>query len=210
LNGVLQYQFWNDLNANNVLSVADGDTLLRDWADSSTFVDAPQGTTTYGVQVRCSSDTACDQSGLDATSRTIAQVSVPCPSTGTAKAKFGQSIAVNKGGIGGAEPDLTSTVSWGVPGLVDGIRGNLSALKAASGNYTGTVLACIGENVNVNALASDNLNPGAGQAFYYLVRPAVLTLCNETGFSYSTGHPKEAAGRDAEIDAQVGNRCTPP
>jgi hypothetical protein len=202
LNGLPQYRFWLDGNNNSIVGDA-GDTLLRGYTDSSTFIDAPQGNTRYGVQVRCSSAPTCDN--VDGSFATTSLVTVPCPSTGNAKAAFGQAVGVNKATLIGAEPDTTSTVSWGTSTLVDAIRGNLNLLKSSAGNFTGTVLACLGNNVSGTALPSDALNPGAGNGFYYLVRPAVSSFCNAV-ISYSTNHPKEAAGRDAEIAAD-GNSC---
>ena len=59
INGVLQYQFWNNSDGNGTVGDA-GDALLRDWTDNSTFIDAPITTTQYGVKVRCSTDLSCD------------------------------------------------------------------------------------------------------------------------------------------------------
>jgi hypothetical protein len=206
-NGVAQYQYWLDGNGNSIVGDA-GDTLLRDFTDNSTFLDAPQVSTRYGVRVRCSSSTSCDQA--DGSSAITALVTVPCPSTGTAKAKFAQSIGVNKASLAGAEPDVNATVSWATTALVDAIRGNLSALRAATGDYNGTVQACLGNNVSVSSLPVDATNPGAGGALYYLVRPAVTTLCNETGVSYKTGHPTELPGAGGDRDADIAldpNAC---
>jgi hypothetical protein len=194
--GNVQYQFWIDGNLNGVVGDA-GDTLLRDWTDGSTFLDAPQLTTRYGVRVRCSTATSCSGSA-------VLNVGVNCPSTGNAKAEFGQAIHVGKASLAGVEPDPAVTVNWPVTANVDLVRGNLIALRAASGNYTGTVSTCLGNNVNANAVV-DGTNPGAGGATYFLVRPTVAPFCNQTP-GYTTNHPKEAAGRDAEIAAS-GNAC---
>jgi hypothetical protein len=195
--GVAQYQFWLDGNNNSIVGDV-GDTLLRDFTDNSTFVDAPQVTARYGVKVRCSSQPSCDT----ATNSTTALVTVPCPSTGNAKAIFRQSLGVNKASLLTAEPDTTVTVSWATTALVDAIRGDLMLLKSSAGNFTGTVLQCMGDNQSVATLPSEANNPGVGGGFYYLVRPSVASLCNETaGISYSSGAAKEAAGRDTEIAA---------
>jgi hypothetical protein len=202
LNGLPQYQFWLDGNNNSIVGDA-GDTLLRDYTDNSTFIDAPQNNTRYGVRVRCSSAPSCDS--VDGSNAITALVTVPCPSTGNAKAVFGQSVGVNKASLAGAEPDATTTVSWSASTLVDAIRGNLITLRSSVGNFTGTVLACLGNNVSGTSVPSDAVDPGAGGGFYYLVRPGVSAFCNAT-ISYSSGNAKEAAGRDAEIAAD-GNAC---
>jgi hypothetical protein len=202
LNGLPQYQFWLDGNNNSIVGDA-GDTLLRDFTDSSTFIDAPQVTSRYGVKVRCSSAQTCDNA--DGSNATTSLVSVPCPSTGSAKAVFGQSVGLNKATLTGAEPDATTTLSWSTSTQVDAVRGNLITLKSSGGNYTGTVLACLANNVTGAGLPSDSVDPGVGGGFYYLVRSAVSAYCNAV-ISYSSGHPKEAAGRDPEIAAD-GNAC---
>ena len=194
--GTVQYQFWIDGNLNGIVGDA-GDGLLRDWTDGSTFIDAPLVTTRYGVRVRCSTATAC-QSGA------VLDVAVTCPSTGNAKAPFGQSIHVDKPTLLGAEPDVSATVNWAVTATVDLVRGNLVALRASGGNYTGTVSTCAGNNVSANAIA-DGTSPGAGGSLYYLVRPTSAAFCNQSP-GFTTNHPKETPGRDAEIQAD-GNAC---
>jgi hypothetical protein len=202
LNGLPQYQFWLDGNNNSIVGDA-GDTLLRDYTESSTFIDAPQNTSRFGVRVRCSSAPSCDS--VDGSFATTSLVTVPCPSTGNAKAVFGQNVGVNKATLTGAEPDATTTVSWASSTQVDAIRGNLILLRSSAGNFTGTVLACLGNNVTGTSVPSDAVDPGAGNGFYYLVRPSVSSFCNAVA-SYTTGNPKEVAGRDPEIAAD-GNAC---
>ena len=194
--GTEQYQFWTDGNLNGIVGDA-GDTLLRDWTDSSTFIDAPQVTTRYGVRVRCSSATSC-QGGA------VLDVAVTCPSTGSAKAAFAPAIHVDKPSLVGAEPDVAATISWAATATVDLVRGNLVTLRASGGNYTGTVSKCAANNVNATGVA-DGASPGAGGALYYLVRPTVATFCNQSP-GYTTNNPKETLGRDAEIQAD-GNAC---
>ena len=168
------------------------------------IVDAPQVPVDYGVNVRCSSAPSC-QGLADSVSSASTHVAVPCPATGNARARFYQGILVNKGSIGGAEPDANVTVSWSVPGQVDGVRGDLIALRTNLGNYAGTVQGCLGNNVNGNNLPADPTLPAAGGGIYYLVRPAITTLCNEVGVSYDTGHPKEVPGVGGDRDADIGN-----
>ncbi|HEX4825310.1 MAG TPA: hypothetical protein VFV19_13470 [Candidatus Polarisedimenticolaceae bacterium] len=188
LNGVTQYQFWQDTNNNSIVGDA-GDTLLRDWTDSSTFADAPQVNTQYGVKVRCSTNVNCDQA--DGSAAKVALVTVPCPSSGTAKAKFTQSIGVSK-----------TAVSWATTTPADAIRGDLIALRANGGNFNTTVLACIGNDVNVSSIA-DATNPGVAAAFYYLVRPSVATYCNQVALSWREGVPSELPGAGGDRDADL-------
>ncbi len=78
LNGSLQFRFWidndGDSSGGGVL-----DELLRGWTDNPVIVNAPDATTTYVVEVRCSSDpeTCVDSTAL--------QVPVNCPWSGTAR-----------------------------------------------------------------------------------------------------------------------------
>jgi hypothetical protein len=183
--GAVQYQFWIDGNLNGIVGDA-GDALLRDWTDGSTFIDAPQFTTRYGVRVRCSTATSCSGSA-------VLNVALTCPSTGTAKAAFNQTILVDDAGV-----------SWPTTATVDVVRGNLVALRSSGGNYTGTVSTCLANNVTATGIV-DGSSPGPGGATYYLVRPTVAAFCNQTP-GYTTNHPREAAGRDAEIAAS-GNAC---
>jgi len=194
--GIVQYQFWRDGNLNGIVGDA-GDTLLRDWTDGSTFVDAPQVTARYGVRVRCSTATACQGA-------TVLNVAVNCPSTGNAKAAFSQAIHVDKTSLLPPEPDTAVVVNWAATTSLDLVRGNLAALRASGGNYTGTVSTCLANNVTANGVA-DGSNPGSGGATYFLARPTVAPFCNQTP-GYTTNHPREAAGRDAEIAAD-GNSC---
>ena len=63
LNGTVQFRFWidgdGDLAGGGVL-----DTLARDWTDNAFFVVAPNESTDYVVDVRCSEDHACADSAV--------------------------------------------------------------------------------------------------------------------------------------------------
>ncbi len=199
LNGVLQFRFFIDRNGNGNFD-SGTDTLLRDWTDDPIFVDAPTLSTTYSVGVRCGSNTACDQPSVASST-----VTVDCPSTDTQfDPAFAQTIKVDKPALTGAEPDVNASVNWATSATVDGIRGDLDLLKSNGGNFTPTVLACIGNNVTVTSI-TDNTNPGAaGQGLYYLIRGSGQ-FCNKPG-TWSTGNPREAAGRNGEIIASA-NSC---
>jgi hypothetical protein len=134
----------------------------------------------------------------------VLNVTVNCPSTGNAKAPFEQAIHVDKTSLLPPEPDAAVTVNWTSTASVDLVRGNLAALRASGGDYTGTVSSCLANNLTASGVA-DGSNPGAGGATYFLVRPTVAAFCNQTP-GYTTNHPREAPGRDAEIAADA-NAC---
>jgi hypothetical protein len=197
-NGIPQYQWWIDTNLNDIVGDA-GDTLLRDWTDNATFLDAPQVTTDYGVKVRCSTATSCDTGpGDNPSNATKKRIHVNCPASGNAKGPFSQAITVNKVNTATIEPDSNATVNWTAPASFDLIRGDLIALRASSGNYNGPVAACVANNGNANSVAEATSPGAAGTGIFYLVRPLAAQFCNQTP-GYTTNHPKETAGRDAEI-----------
>jgi hypothetical protein len=72
--GTLQYRFWLDEDGDTFGGGAT-DTLLRGWTDNPTLVQAPTATSTYVVDVRCSTDPTCAASAY-------ADVPVNCPSSG--------------------------------------------------------------------------------------------------------------------------------
>ncbi len=184
LNGVLQYQFWNDANGNGNLDPANGvgdsgDVLLRDWTDNSTFVDAPLQTTNYGVRVRCSTAKSCDA----ASNAFSKQVQVTCPTA--TNAVFPQNITLTK--VLGA----SITINWSSAASVDAIRGSLTgtplapatfALKGHS-SFSNTVNLCLATNSASTTTLADATDPGPGNGFYYLVRGQVQ--------KYTTGVPSE-------------------
>jgi hypothetical protein len=204
----VQYQFWNDANANGVVGDA-GDVLLRDWTDGSTFIDAPVITTQYGVKARCSTDPNC-ASGSNAT---VLNIPVVCPSTGTQRAPFGQTIQVSKvNPLTTPEPDPAVRISWPAAVSVDAIRGSLGALRGAA-SFTGSILSCLATNSAPTSFlpttGSENADPGAGNGFYYLVRGQTTAFCNQTGPGYTSGAPKEKPGRDAQLDADPASATCP-
>ena len=74
LDGTLQFRFWADGDYDGLGGSA-ADQLLRGWTDNPLIVQAPERTTVYVVEVRCTSlHTCADSASL--------QVDVLCPSTG--------------------------------------------------------------------------------------------------------------------------------
>jgi hypothetical protein len=207
INGVLQYQFWNDANSDGIIGVAP-DVLLRDWTDNATFVDAPLATTQYGVKVRCSTELACGS--LVGANAAAKLVKVNCPG-----GPFPQTITLTK--VSGQ----SITINWPGPAVsVDAIRGSLvgtalapatKALRTATAGFNGSVNSCLTNNsAPTNSVAESTvLAPGDG--FYYLVR-------GQQGQKYTSGSVKERGGpgafcngkgpRDNELDLDA-NACLP-
>ena len=156
--------------------------------------------------VRCSTATSCDSGpGDNPSNATKLTVPVICPSSGNAKGPFDQSIKVDKLALLTAEPDSNTTVNWSANRNYDLIRGDLIALRASNGNYTGPVTACVANNASGNSVAEPTSPGAAGTGIFYLVRPLAVQFCNQTP-GYTTNNAKETPGRDAEINAD-GNSC---
>ena len=128
------------------------------------------------------------------------------------RAPFGQTIHVDKTNpLSTAEPDPAAQISWPSPFSVDAIRGDLDALRSAH-SFTGTILQCMATNSASTSViptsGSDLTDPGAGHAFYYLVRGQTALYCNQTP-GYTSGAAKESGGRDAQIDADPSSATCP-
>jgi hypothetical protein len=166
LNGVLQYRYWIDGNDDS----AGGDpldTLLRNWTDNPTIVDAPINTTNYVIDVRCSTATTCVAS-------TSVNVAVNCPSSG------------NLGFPTVTAPDK-NTMSWGSLLAYDWAKGDLALVGSYITSGTGA------GNATSRDISADV--PLAGAGLYYLFRDpnAVGTgFCNAPGVTW--GSPERDAG----------------
>ena len=196
LNGVLQYKFWNDVNGNGNSDPANGvgdagDVLLRDWTDNSSFVDAPLQTTKYAVEVRCSTNTACDE----ASNSIMLPVTVTCPSLSTLSVA---SIRVNKSG---ADSVITG---WGGALIVKIIRGDLLTMRTAGVTNVNTN-GCLANNLFLSTYTDTTAVVAPGQGVYYLVQTP--SACNVAfSGSFSENLPSEKPGtpattRDADIAA---------
>jgi hypothetical protein len=193
LNGVLQYQFWNNANLNGVVGDG-GDTLLRDWTDNSVFIDAPVATTQFGVKVRCSTDLSCDTGS----NSVITTVNVNCPTSAAGPSPI---LKVSKPGAGavGAEPEWNATISWGQTINVDVIRGDLGSLRSSGGTTNVSPAGCLLNGVVAASVAD---NTALGFSGYYLLKTP--DLCNLTTYS-APGVVDEIAGTGGNRDADIAS-----
>jgi hypothetical protein len=93
------------------------------------------------------------------------------------------------------------TVAWDVmPGgsAYDVVKGDLVQLVGSSGDLTGSLLGCLGNDVE-ETWASDNEDPDPEGGFYYLVR---TIGCGQSG-TYESGGPSQQGTRDDEIEASA-------
>ena len=194
LNGVIQYQFWTDSNGNAIVGDA-GDTLLRDWTDNSSFLDAPGATTAYGVKIRCStSATSCPGSNT-----ALAPVSVTCPSTATLNAN---KLNVSKPSLVTAEPDYTATISgWGGNLTIKLIRGDLTALRSSGGIVNVDTGGCLANNTFVSSV-TDNSIPASGAAYYLLRTPSACNVVASGSYGLA-GDASEKVGAGGNRDADI-------
>ena len=204
LNGIIQYQFWIDTQGNGIVGDA-GDTMLRDWTDNSSIIDAPSGagTTRYGVKIRCSTSATCT-----GTNATIVPVLVSCPTTSNLSLA---SIRVDKPGLLGAEPDTNATISgWGGNLSVKVVRGDLNALRSSGGITNVEAGGCLANGTFVASVA-DNAAPSSGAAYYLLRTPAACNVAASGSFGQAAD-PSEKPGaggnRDGDIAADP-HTCSP-
>jgi hypothetical protein len=204
LNGVIQYQFWIDANGNGIVGDA-GDTMLRDWTDNSTLIDAPAvaGTTRYGVKIRCSTSATC--AGTDAA---IVPVPVTCPTTSNLSVA---SIRVDKPGLLGAEPDNSAAISgWGGNLSVKVICGDLNALRSSGGITNVSAGGCLANGTFIASVV-DNAAPSSGAAYYLLSTPAACNVAASGSFGQAADaseKPGAGGNRDADIAADPDS-CSP-
>mgnify|MGYP003572330625 FL=1 len=200
---MLQFQWWNNSGTlTSVLSEADGDVLLKDWADNPVFIDSPLIDTTYGVSVRCSSDPTCTTQTDEAGASLL--VTVDCPDGGTTvvgATAFGLDLTWNN----------KNQITWENTVLtVDLVRGDLYNLRSG-GNLTTSIVGCAANDLTD---ATRNVGPAnPGEAWYYLLRREV-TFCNESAGSYGTKATSEqgwapfsGSARDVGINAS-GSSCS--
>ncbi len=197
LNGILQYQFWVDANNNSVIGDA-GDTLLRDFSDNPSIVDAPQATTAYGLVVRCSTSPSCG-SAVDASSARVV-VPVSCPTSSTLSVA---SIRVSKPDLATAEPDSRAAVSgWGGGLFVTAVRGDLGALRASGGLTNVDSGGCLAAG-GFSSSVTDNAPPDAGGTYYLVRTPSACNVAASGSFAQVPSDPREVAGAGGTRDADI-------
>ncbi len=130
--------------------------VLNDWSatpqtNSGSLIVTPAVSTDYSLDVRCSSNpTGCLQT---------------------------DAIRINVGAVGACQlnpatslllPNKT-TLTWAASGVgtFDTAKGDVAALRSASGNFSGA--SCL-ENNGPDTSSTDGATPAAGASFYYLVR----------------------------------------
>ena len=159
--------------------------MLQDWGVNAVVTDTPNRTMHYFVDVRCPTGPACASRVLVVVPLVCAPVDrVPFPDPIIWESKtlvvFGHRFDVS----------------------ADAIRGDLGALRASQGQFHGTVLDCMVNNVY--ATGSSNLHfthagtPSPGQAFYYLVKDD-----DQACASWGTGSPAEVPGAGGDRDADI-------
>lgn len=123
-----------------------GGNILRTWNTQEYFTVNPAVTTTYDIRVRCSSATAT----VVTTQLTI--------SFGATCQIITNSVAIS------ADKSL---VTWSGTGTYDVARGDVGAMLAGSGDFSGAT--CTEDNGADNQ-ATTGPTPAGGASFYYLVR----------------------------------------
>jgi hypothetical protein len=118
--GVLQFRFFVDGdNSQGPFDGGTNDTLLRNWSENPTILQAPTDDTRYGVDVRCSSLTSCTASAQ-------LPVNVVCP-WGRIEGQPGQG---NQGGVDPGGNDF----DWGYMTEAICVEGDLMDLRSTPAN----------------------------------------------------------------------------
>ena len=211
INGILQYQFWNDVNVDGVVGVGP-DTLLRDWTDNANFVAAPLVSTQYGVKVRCSTELSC--TGAVA-SNTAVKFAVNCLTASPNNwCRDGQGEQVGGNAV---------VTGWVPPGLrVKIVRGDLFTMRV-NGLTNVDTGGCLANNATAPNGITDvaAIPPGAG--VYYLVLAHSGQGCNvpnvatfrepPPGPPNSQDFPGTGPGigtRDVDVNADPDGSVCPP
>jgi hypothetical protein len=158
--GLLQYRFAIDGNDDGQIG-GPPDTVVRSWSESAQLIQAPQTTTTYIAEVRCSSDPSCvDAAGVD--------VEVHCPSSG--RLSYPTVFATD-----------ATTLDWGQSLAYDYAFGPLATL----GDY---ITTDSGQNAGpASSFDTSTESPAAGEAFWYVFRQPGPIGTGDTGVCNSPG-----------------------
>jgi hypothetical protein len=105
--------------------------------------------------------------------------------------------------VGGLSLGANGALGWTpVLGTVyDVVKGNLGPMRSGAGDFTVSVLACVGNDL-LYPVSSDSEVPAPGAGLYFVVR---ATGCSRSG-TYDEGASSQQGSRDAEIAAS-GNAC---
>ncbi len=176
--GTLLYRFWEDSQKDGFFSVGQ-DGAIQEWSANAIATRTAGHTAHEYVDVRCSTRPACS-------GRAFVVVPFVCPIAD--RDPFPRTITwVSK-----------TEVSWQDNiGISDAILGDLDALRAAQGQFNGTVLGCVANDASTSSGFTHAAVPAPGTAFYYLVK-TFISLCS----SWGTGSPAEVpgAGGDRDLD----------
>jgi hypothetical protein len=159
LDGALQFRFSKD----------DGATVLREYSENPVLLVAPQNDTDYLVEVRCSTDTDCDDS-------TTVDVNVDCPTTGNLGEIFPTIIAADK-----------TTWTWTPATTYSLWQGDLQLVSSYGGSDS------TGSGTSFTHLPT----PPAGFGYYYLVRE-LGEFCNDNG-PWTSGGSAEDPRREVSL-----------
>ena len=78
--GVIQYRFWIDTDANQTgLDIPGGDVLVRNWSENPLLLQAPGDDTNYAVDARCSALTTCSDTTYNTVLVNCPKAFVPFP-----------------------------------------------------------------------------------------------------------------------------------
>ena len=146
---------------------------MRSWTDVPEMLHAPRATTSYVVDVRCSSDHSCADSAA-------VTLPVDCPSSGTL------------GGFPGVLAPTKNAMTWGAALAHDFSMGSLADLSA---------YARLDEGQNLGPADAFDISadlPAAGQGIWYLFRqPGALG--GDTGYCNAPGNTWGNPARDATL-----------
>jgi hypothetical protein len=178
--GVLEWAFWLDADANGTLDESI-DVPLRGWSQNPLYADAPRGSVTYLVAVRCASEPEC-------AALAAIPLEVACPTRpGGPIATSGVTLPF----LAAEPPERrqivfadAGTLAWPVAATVDVLRGDLGPLRQTA-SFMGTAAVCLLDDGVGASSVFDGGQPLPGEAWYYLARSA--DSCNQqAGGSYGT------------------------
>jgi len=157
VDGVLQFRFWEDQDADGQVGAAN-DKLLRDWTNDALIVAAPTQSTAYVGEVRCSTAPGCNGSAARL-------VAVNCPASGAL------------GGFPAVTATSPATLEWGTAIDAEFTSGELSTVNSYATHASGALIGASSFDISSDL-------PAVGQGDWYLFRgPGVLgsgSYCNDT------------------------------